>query len=120
MNSDLSIFQASSGLAADVRGMIEQTRSQVARVVNAGMTLLYWRIGMRIQTEVPGNERAEYGMKIVSTLSRQLVDDYRSGFSYSALTRMIRFAEVFPGSGIVATLSQQLGWNKGILAELGI
>ncbi|MCX6972703.1 MAG: DUF1016 N-terminal domain-containing protein [Verrucomicrobia bacterium] len=118
MNSDLSILQTSSGLVADVRGMIERTRSQVARVVNAGMTLLYWRIGMRIQTEVLGNERAEYGMKIVSTLSRQLVDDYGSRFSYSALTQMVRFAEAFPGAGIVATLSQQLGWNKGIPEEL--
>lgn len=119
MNSDLSILQTSSGLAADVRGMIEQTRSQVARVVNVGMTLLYWRIGMRIQTEVLGNERAEYGMKIVSTLSRQLVDDYGSGFSY-ALTQMVRFAEVFPGAEIVATLTQQLGWNKGILEEVEV
>ena len=111
MNSDLSILQTSSGLVADVRSMIEQTRSQVARVVNSGMTLLYWRIGRRIQTEVLGSERAEYGMKIVSTLSRQLVDDYGSGFSYSALTRMVRFAEVFPDAEIVATLSQQLGWS---------
>lgn len=120
MNSDLSILQTSSGLVADVRGMIERTCSQVARVVNAGMTLLYWRIGMRIQTEVPGNERAEYGMKIVSTLSRQLVDDYGSGFSYATLTQMVRFAEVFPGSGFVATLSQQLGWPKEILEKLGV
>lgn len=120
MNSDLSIFQTSSGLAADVRGMIELTRSQVARVVNAGMTLLYWRIGMRIQTEVPGNERAEYGIKIVSTLSRQLVDDYGLVFSYSALTRIILFAEFFPYEEIVATLSQQLGWNNGLLEEVEV
>lgn len=111
MNSDLSILQTSSGLAADVRGMIEQTRSQVARVVNAGMTLLYWRIGMRIQTEVLGSERAEYGMKIVSTLSRQLVDDYGSGFSAKNLRHMMKFAGAFSEAEIVSTLSQQLGWS---------
>ena len=120
MNSDLSILQTSSGLAADVRSMIEQTRSQVARVVNAGMTLLYWRIGMRIQTEVLGNERAEYGMKIVSTLSRQLVDDYGAGFSAKNLRHMMKFAGAFSEAEIVSTLSQQLGWNKGIMEEVEV
>lgn len=111
MNSDLSILQTPSGLVADVRGMIEQTRSQVARVVNAGMTLLYWRIGKRVQVEILGNQRAEYGQEILATLSQELTNDYGSGFSYSALTRMVRFAEIFPDAEIVATLSQQLGWS---------
>lgn len=111
MNSDLSILQTPSGLVADVRGMIEQTRSQVARVVNAGMTLLYWRIGKRVQVEILGSQRAEYGQEILATLSQELTNDYGSGFSYSALTRMVRFAEVFPDAEIVATLSQQLGWS---------
>jgi hypothetical protein len=99
-NETLEIIQSGKGIAADVRSMIEQTRSQVARVFNAGMTLLYWRIGMRIQTEVLGNERAEYGMKIVSTLSRQLVDDYGSGFSAKNLRHMMKFAGAFSEAGI--------------------
>jgi predicted nuclease of restriction endonuclease-like (RecB) superfamily len=111
MSTDLSILQTSSGLAADVRGMIEQTRGQVARVVNAGMTLLYWRIGCRIQVEVLGNQRAEYGKEILATLSQELSRDYGSGFSYSALTRMIRFAEAFPDPKIVQSLVAQLGWS---------
>ena len=56
---DLQIIQSNDGLAADVRSMITQTREGVARTVNAGLTLLYWRIGKRIQTEVLGNERAD-------------------------------------------------------------
>ena len=108
---DLSIIQSDAGLVADVRSMISQTRESVARTVNAGMTLLYWRIGKRIQTEVLGNERAEYGKEILQTLSAKLSDDFGSGFSYTALTRMVKFAENFSESGIVATLSQQLGWS---------
>ena len=108
---ELSIIESNAGLAADVRHMIEQTRGQVARTVNAGMTLLYWRIGKRIQVETLGNQRAEYGREILATLSQELTKDYGPGFSYSALTRMVRFAEVFPDAEIVATLSQQLGWS---------
>ncbi|MEI6567688.1 MAG: PDDEXK nuclease domain-containing protein [Verrucomicrobiota bacterium] len=111
MKSDLTILKTSSGLAADVRGMIEQARGQVARIVNAGMTLLFWRVGKRIQIEILGNQRAEYGKEILATLSQELSREYGSGFSYSALTRMVRFVETFPDSEIVATLSQQLGWS---------
>ena len=68
----LIIIQSDAGLIADVRSMIAQTREGVARTVNVGMTFLYWRIGKRIQTEVLGNERAEYGKEIVPTLSAQL------------------------------------------------
>lgn len=52
-NNELEIIQSDAGIIADVRSMIEQTREGVARTVNAGMTLLYWRIGKRIQTGNP-------------------------------------------------------------------
>lgn len=107
----LSIIQSNAGLAADVRHMIGQTRGNVARTVSAGMTLLYWRIGKRIQMEVLQHERAEYGGRIVATLSQELSAEFGRGYSYSALTRMVKFAEVFSEGEIVATLSQQLSWS---------
>ena len=108
---ELNIIQSDASLATDVRRMIEQTREGVARTVNAGMTLLYWRIGNRIQAEVLGNERAEYGKEILATLSQELTADFGRGFSYSALTRMVKFAAVFSEGEIVATLSRHLGWS---------
>jgi predicted nuclease of restriction endonuclease-like (RecB) superfamily len=108
---DLQIIQSDDGLIADVRSMIEQTREGVARTVNAGMTLLYWRIGRRVQVEVLGNQRAEYGKEIVSTLSGQLSEEFGNGFSAKNLRHMIKFAETFPEPAIVSTLSRQLGWS---------
>lgn len=105
------IIQSADGLVADVRSMIEQTREGVARAVNSGMTLLYWRIGKRIQAEVLHNQRAEYGQEILATLSQELTALYGRGFDYSSLTRMLKFAEIFPEGPIVATLSRQLGWS---------
>ena len=55
---------------------------------NAELTLLYWRIGRRIHSEVLSGERAAYGEAIVATLSQQLVAEYGRGFTYTALTRM--------------------------------
>jgi len=110
-NVDLQIIQSDAGLTADVRSMIAQTREGVARTVNAAMTLLYWRIGKRILTEVLGNERAEYGKEILQTLSAKLTAEFGPGFSQRNLSYMVNFAEVFSEAAIVATLSRQLGWS---------
>ena len=98
-------------LLQDIRRMIEKTRSAVAAAVNIGLTMLYWQIGKRINAEILKGERAKYGEEIIATLSQELIKEYGQGFNYSALTRMVRFAEVFPDSEIVATLSQQLSWS---------
>lgn len=58
-------------LLEDLRTMIDKTRQSIASTVNAGLTSLYWRIGHRIHKETLKDERAEYGQKIVVTLSRQ-------------------------------------------------
>ncbi len=56
----------------DLRHLIEDARWRVASVANAGITMLYWHIGERINREILGNQRAEYGKQIVATLARQL------------------------------------------------
>jgi hypothetical protein len=81
-----------AGLLADPRGLIEQSR-QAAAAVNAGLTLMYWRIGARIRHEVLGGERARYGAEIVVTLSRQLAAEYGRGFEEKNLRRMVRFPQ---------------------------
>ncbi len=94
-----------------VRRLIEETRAAVATTVNAGLTMLYWKIGKRISEEILKGKRAEYGEKIVGTLSRQLEKDYGRGFSAKSLRHMVRFAEVFPDEEIVSALRRQLGWT---------
>jgi predicted nuclease of restriction endonuclease-like (RecB) superfamily len=98
-------------LISDLRQLIDETRSRVAIKVNAEITLLYWRIGLRIRTEVLDDERAEYGKQIVSTVSRQLIEEFGKGFDTKNLFRMIQFAELFSDEQIVVTLSRQLSWS---------
>jgi hypothetical protein len=52
-----------------------------------------------------------YGKRILATASQELRAEFGEGFSYSALTRMVRFAESMTDESIVATLSQQLSWS---------
>src|SRR5579863_1676772 len=99
------------GLLKDLRLMIDQTRQSIASTINTGLTMLYWRVGTRILKEILLSERAEYGQKIVVTLSRQLAIDYGNGFSVKNLRRMIQLAEVFPDEQIVVSLIRQLSWS---------
>jgi predicted nuclease of restriction endonuclease-like (RecB) superfamily len=100
------------GLLQDIRGLIEEARSAVAVTVNAGLTMLYWQIGQRIQVEVlQGDRRAGYGDEVLLTVSKQLQQEYGSGFSSKNIRHMLRFVEAFPDSEIVSTLSRQLSWS---------
>ena len=101
----------SGDLIGDIRKFIETARPNVAAAVNVGLTILYRKIGSRIRQDILKEKQAEYGKEIVATLSQELTKEYGNGFSYSALTRMVRFAEVFPDTQIVATLSRQLSWS---------
>ena len=101
----------SDALLHEIRALIEDARRQVAHAVNAGLTITYWQIGKRLLTENLTDGRGEYGQKILATLSAELVREFGKGFSYSALTRMTRFAEQFPDDRILATLLQELTWS---------
>lgn len=106
-----SIQASDTNLFAEIRQLIESTKSQVAVTVNSAMTIMYWRIGDRINREVLGGERAAYGKQIVAALSRQLTEEYGRGFDSKNLHRMMQFANVFPDEQIVAPLARQLSWS---------
>jgi len=46
---------------------IDQARGRVASTANYELTMMYWHIGERINREVLGYKRAEYGKQIVAT-----------------------------------------------------
>ena len=102
----------SKSLVEDLRQIIEQARGRVAATVNSELTMMYWHIGERINRDVLGNQRAEYGKQIVSTVSRQLQEEYGTkGFDEKNIRRMMQFAQIMPDVQIVVTLSRQLSWS---------
>lgn len=98
-------------LYTEVTQLIEQSKQNVAVAVNAEITLLYWNVGRRINNEVLNNERAEYGKKIVHSLSAQLTLQYGKGWSEKQLRQCMQFANVFQDEQIVYALRIQLTWT---------
>ncbi|MBI5345707.1 MAG: DUF1016 domain-containing protein [Chlamydiae bacterium] len=114
LQSQLTLSDVSQRLIEDLRIMIDQTRHSIASTINAGQTLLYWRMGNRILKEILKEKRAQYGQKIISTISLQLILDFGNSFSEKNLRRMIQFAEQFPDEQIVVSLIRQLSWTHFI------
>ena len=98
-------------LLNDLRQIIDTARRHVAITANQELTMMYWHIGDRINREVLGNERAEYGKQIVSTVATQLTELYGKDFSPRNLHRMVQFSQLFPNEEIVSTLSTKLFWS---------
>ncbi|HFD12415.1 MAG TPA: DUF1016 domain-containing protein [Crenotrichaceae bacterium] len=98
-------------LYADIRQLVIEARSSVAKQVNQTLTITYWQIGKRVSIDILDSNRAEYGKQVLQQLSQQLSDEFGKGFTYSSLTRMVKFYKAFPEEQIIATLSQQLSWS---------
>ncbi len=114
--NDIMAPTASQNLMNDLRQIIDQARGRVATTANYAMTMMYWHIGERINREVLGNQRAEYGKQIVSQVATQLQSYYGTkGFEKSSITRMMKFAKLFPDKQIVAPVAQQLSWSHFLI-----
>ena len=111
---DIQMIQRynTQSLIQDLCQIIEQARGQVAATANYAQTMMYWHIGERINREVLGNQRAEYGKQIVSQVSTQLQAEFgKKGFEPRSIWRMMQFAQYFPDSKIVSAASTQLAWS---------
>ena len=100
-----------NALLPDIQRIIESGKKRAAVAVNSALTLTYWYIGKRINEDILGNERAEYGKQIVSSLAEQLVAGYGKSFESRNLRRMMQFSELFSDIEKVSTLSTQLSWS---------
>ena len=111
--TDISATDAVVGnLMSDLRQIIDEARNHVASTANYELTIMYWHIGERINRDVLGNERAEYGKQIVATVSRQLQAWYGSkGFEERTIRRMVQFAQKFSDWQIVSSLVSKLSWT---------
>ena len=115
--TDIANLQYNSqNLISDLRQIIDKSRQHVATTANYELTMMYWYIGERINREILGNERAEYGKKIVTQVAAQLQKEYETkGFDTRNIRRMMQFARMFPDIRIVTPLATQLSWSHFLL-----
>lgn len=101
--------------------ILEQAQENVVRAVNTNMVLAYWLIGREIVQEVQrGEERAEYGKRVVEELSARLTERYGRGFSAQTLWKFRLFYQVYSDRiSILSPSGRELG-NTEKMSPLGI
>lgn len=96
-NTDImNIYQKSENILTDIQTIIETSRQQAYHAVDTILTQRNWLIGYRIaEEELKGEDRAEYGTKIIKKLSAELTKKYGKGFTKTNLYSFILFINVF-------------------------
>ncbi len=102
-------------LLQELSVLIEQSRQKIAAAANSTLTLLFWHVGKRINEEVLNNVRAEYGKRIIETISVQLENKYGRNFNEKNVRRMMRFAQDFSDFNILPPLAAKLSWSHFIV-----
>lgn len=83
-------------LLGRIVSILEQARSNIVKSVNSNMVIAYWLIGREIVQELQkGEDRAEYGDKLVKKLSTELTDKYGRGFSVTNIQYFRQFYLVY-------------------------
>lgn len=111
----MELGKLNNNLYSDICKLQDEARTFVANTANKSMTLLYWKIGERINTDLLDGKRAQYGKQIVSHLATQLQLNYgKRGFEERNIRRMIQFTVLFPDFQIVSQAATKLSWSHFI------
>jgi predicted nuclease of restriction endonuclease-like (RecB) superfamily len=103
-----------------VIAILDQARGNVVRAVNTQMVHAYWWIGREIVEELQeGEERAEYGKRVVEDLSVRLNERYGKGFSEQSLQNFRRFYLAYSERIGISALSGRKSDGTGISSPLG-
>ena len=107
-NNLMTNFVKTDDILKDMCGIIEFSQKAAYQAVNTTLVQRNWMIGYRIaEEEFGGEERSEYGLKVIKKLSKELTNLYGKGYDRGTLYRCLRFYRMFPE--IVASLRQQSG-----------
>ncbi|MDO8554347.1 MAG: PDDEXK nuclease domain-containing protein [Candidatus Micrarchaeota archaeon] len=92
-----------------IKDLIKTARHNIIYAVNSEMVKTYFEIGKRIvEEEQKGSSRAEYGKKLIESLSTELHEEFGRGFNRTDLQKMRRFYLVYQKWG---TVSPKLAWS---------
>lgn len=105
--------EVNSSLYSQIRQILLEAQSTVARAINVVMVQAYFEIGrLIVEDEQHGETRAGYGEETLAALSRRLKAEFGTGFSVRNLRNMRTFYVTFKNR---QTLSAKLSWSHYIL-----
>mgnify|MGYP000190929584 CR=1 FL=1 len=99
-------------LYEDIREILYKAREQAYKNAGSIMTYAYWNVGKRIvEEEQLGKEKAKYGSYLIKNLSKELSDEFGTGFSIASLKNCRRFYLTFPQESYGYTKIREVPWS---------
>ena len=96
-NSFMDNFVKTDDILNDMCGIIESSQKAAYQAVNIALVQRNWLIGYRIaEEELRGQDRSEYGLNVIKTLSKNLTEKYGKGFTKTNLYSFYSFYRFFP------------------------
>lgn len=110
----LDNFVKTDDVLKDMCDIIESSQKAAYQAINIALVQRNWLLGYRIASEdLNGEERSEYGLKIIKEISKELTERYGKGYDRSNLYHYLKFYKAFPK--IVDTVCRQsdvlLSWS---------
>jgi len=96
---------------SNISHIIEKRKFNAVSSANSQVIVMFWEIGKYINLNILEDTRADYGKKILSTVSTKLVTQYGQPFVEANLYRMKRFATVFPDINAIVDFVPFLSWS---------
>ncbi len=92
-----------------IRSILTEARATAHRAINVAMVAAYWEIGrVIVEEEQRGDDRADYGRRVVENLAGRLHVDFGGGFDRSNLWHMRSFYLSYP---ILDAVRRELSWT---------
>lgn len=96
----------------DIRNILKQARERAYENASAIMTHAYWNVGRRIvEQEQQGKTKAKYGSYLLKNLSKELLDEFGTGFSVANLKNCRQFYLTFPQDSYGYNVSGKVSWS---------
>ncbi len=90
-------YKKSDNIVSDMQSIIDASQKQAFQAVNTALVQRNWLIGYRIaEEELNGEGRAEYGLNVIKSLSKELTKLYGRGFTKTNLYSFYSFYRCFP------------------------
>lgn len=93
---ELIQYTKTDNILTDAKEIIDSAKSYAIKSVNWTLVQRNWLLGERIALEeLKGENRAEYGKKVIKNLSKQLTEIYGSGFTKTNLYNFYNFYKTY-------------------------
>ena len=89
-------FEKTDDIILDMKYIIDSSQKSAYQAINVALVSRNWLIGYRIAEEIlNGEDRAEYGSKVIKNLSKELTKLYGKGYTKTNLYNFYLFYKLY-------------------------